>query len=224
MSIPSVSIRCADPSMSVRWPRVGALSTSFSLHGVAAAVFLMAVSAPPVRFEPARTPTPDLVVTVVESPPPAAPPPPVARTSAPPTAIASPAAPAIPARVPTRPAPTLPAAAPPSALAAPAAVSPVPKAITDTMSASVDYASVSRPAYPAAALRRSAQGEALIRVHVGADGRPGQVQLARSSGDRDLDRAAVLAVRGWRFQPARDSGAPVAAWVVVPVAFSLDAR
>ena len=59
----------------------------------------------------------------------------------------------------------------------------------------------------------------LLRVNVGADGRPGEIDFARRSGSRDLDRAAQDAVAGWRFTPAMQNGKPVAAVVEVPVEF-----
>lgn len=76
------------------------------------------------------------------------------------------------------------------------------------------------PAYPARSLRRGDSGEVLVRALVGTDGRPRQVEVARSSSHRALDRAAVRAVRSWRFEPATRQGQPVAQVVQVPVAFS----
>lgn len=75
------------------------------------------------------------------------------------------------------------------------------------------------PKYPRRALRRGESGEALLRVHVGADGVPRTIDLIRSSGSRSLDRAATDAVRRWRFSPARRGGQPVAGVVQVPIAF-----
>lgn len=58
-----------------------------------------------------------------------------------------------------------------------------------------------RRRYPPAAMRSGDQGTVLVRVEVGADGVPTSVEVAQRSGSRDLDRAAVNAVRQWRFQP-----------------------
>jgi protein TonB len=224
MSVPILSPLATPRTLPVRWPRVGALTTSFSLHGVAAAVVLLAVSAPRVELEPRPALPPLLAVSIVE-PPPADPP--QAPTLAPPPAASAPppAATAPRAARPQRIAPTMPAA-PPSrpALTAPAASRSTPQPSAAIVSAAVDYASVSRPPYPAAAALRGAEGEVLVRVLVGLDGRPARAVLARSSGDRDLDRAALAAVRGWRFRPALSDGAPVAAWVEVPVVFRLGRR
>ena len=63
----------------------------------------------------------------------------------------------------------------------------------------------------------------LLRVLVGADGqRANRWTIAASSGFERLDRAAQDAVRRWRFVPARRGNDAVAAYVNVPIAFSLD--
>lgn len=46
-----------------------------------------------------------------------------------------------------------------------------------------------------------------------------RVEVARKSGSRLLDRAAVDAVRKWRFSPAMQDGRKIAAAVEVPVDF-----
>ena len=78
-----------------------------------------------------------------------------------------------------------------------------------------------RPAYPSAPRRLGIQGTTLLRVHVLADGKIGDVLVDRSAGHPDLDRAAAEAVRRWRFEPARRGADPVAMWVLLPVEFRL---
>ncbi len=75
------------------------------------------------------------------------------------------------------------------------------------------------PRYPAAALRRGEGGTVVLRVNVGADGRADEVAVARRSGSRELDRAAMVAVRDWRFKPATRNGREVASVVEQPVEF-----
>jgi len=60
-----------------------------------------------------------------------------------------------------------------------------------------------------------------VQVDVGVDGVPINVTVAASSQSRDLDRAALDAVRRWRFRPAQRDGQPVAGTVVVPIEFKL---
>lgn len=78
------------------------------------------------------------------------------------------------------------------------------------------------PEYPVAAARARASGTVLVRAQVDAEGRPSDVGIARSSRSRDLDRAAVDAVRQWTFEPAIRDGRAVASAVQVPVEFTLE--
>lgn len=80
------------------------------------------------------------------------------------------------------------------------------------------------PVYPRAALRLREEGDVALRVRVGADGRPREIILRRSSGSARLDRAAQDAVERWQFIAARRAGMAVAAWVVVPITFKLENR
>lgn len=77
------------------------------------------------------------------------------------------------------------------------------------------------PAYPAAARRLGEQGRVVLRVHVSADGLPRDIETATSSGSLRLDGAARSAVERWRFVPARQGEQAVAAWVLVPLTFTL---
>ncbi|MEZ0469974.1 energy transducer TonB [Luteimonas salinilitoris] len=76
------------------------------------------------------------------------------------------------------------------------------------------------PRYPSAALRRGDSGEVVLQVRVGADGSTQDVEVVRGSNSRALDRAAVAAVRRWRFQPALRDGQPVPGMVQVPIVFN----
>ena len=63
----------------------------------------------------------------------------------------------------------------------------------------------------------------MLRVLVGADGRPLQVAINESSGFSRLDRAAQEVVsQQWRFVPAKRSGEPIEGWVIVPITFKLE--
>ena len=77
------------------------------------------------------------------------------------------------------------------------------------------------PHYPSRAMRRRESGMVRVQVDVGVDGVPINVTVAASSQSRDLDRAALDAVRRWRFRPAQRDGQPVAGTVVVPIEFKL---
>lgn len=77
------------------------------------------------------------------------------------------------------------------------------------------------PAYPMVARRMGWQGRVVLNVEVLESGLPGQVKLHQSSGRDVLDNAAMQAVRGWRFVPARQNGQAVAKSFLVPIPFIL---
>ncbi|MBO9715503.1 MAG: energy transducer TonB [Pseudoxanthomonas sp.] len=88
--------------------------------------------------------------------------------------------------------------------------------------AQLRYAVAPPPAYPRDAMRAGVEGTVLLRVLVDVDGRPLQVIVDRSSGNRSLDREAARQVQQrWRFEPAVRDGQPVQAWGLVPIGFSL---
>jgi protein TonB len=87
----------------------------------------------------------------------------------------------------------------------------------------LEYADAPPPAYPRDALRDGVQGVVLLQVLVDVDGRPLQVDVQRSSGDRRLDVAARRQVlQHWRFRAAMKDGRAVQAIGLVPIAFNLD--
>jgi protein TonB len=108
--------------------------------------------------------------------------------------------------------------APPAPVAAPPPPAPVRVVAAHE---GANYLKNPRPAYPEIALRRSWEGEVLLRVQVTPEGRPAQIAIAKSSGRDVLDEAAVEAVRGWSFMPARLGSQAIAGWVNVPIDFHL---
>ena len=79
-----------------------------------------------------------------------------------------------------------------------------------------------QPEYPAQAFRAHEEGTVVVRVDVEARGTPTNADVARRSGSRELDRAAIDAVRKWQFKPALKDGKAIASTVEVPVEFKLD--
>ena len=78
-----------------------------------------------------------------------------------------------------------------------------------------------KPRYPESARRAGLQGVTTLRVRVLENGRVGDVLVEQSAGFRDLDTAAVDAVKKWLFEPARRGKDPVSVWVLLPVKFEL---
>lgn len=84
-----------------------------------------------------------------------------------------------------------------------------------------DYLRNPPPVYPEASREKREQGTVLVRVLVSPRGTPQAVALDRSSGFGSLDRAALEAVRRWRFRAATSGGVPVASYAIVPIVFRL---
>ena len=194
------------------------------------------------QYAPARTAlinVAPLMVSLITSPAPKPDallpkPPPVKRVTpqprvAPPVMAAAPDAsstvrvppspPAPPAPVESDPAPV----APPFPSAAPvAAEKPAPAAPLTPPNFNAHYLNNPAPPYPTLARRQRQQGKVTLRVFVNNTGGADQVQIRTGSGYDLLDQAALDAVRRWRFVPARQGDQPVAAWVLVPITFSLE--
>lgn len=77
------------------------------------------------------------------------------------------------------------------------------------------------PDYPWSARRRGVEGRVVLRLEVGADGRPTGVELVHGSGHDVLDQAAIATVWHWRLRPAMAGDVAVAGRVVVPIVFKL---
>lgn len=169
---------------------------------------------PPVKIEQVKTepkPPPKPAARPVPKPP-------VAKTPVPTSAPAAQGAPNPPSVAPETSAPVAaPPSAPPPAAPAPE-IAAGPPVITEPRFREPPV----KPAYPPRAAALDQQGEALVRVLVTPEGEQEEVQLWRSSGFDLLDRAALAAVRRWRFEPYRRDGIARPAWVQVPVRFALN--
>ena len=81
--------------------------------------------------------------------------------------------------------------------------------------------SAPKPDYPSAARAANIEGTALVSLVIDTDGSVAEAHLAGSSGNSQLDQAAVHAVYQWSFAPAKQNGTPVQARATVPVTFRL---
>jgi protein TonB len=223
-SAPRVS-SYASSQRRMRWPLVVTLALAHAL-----VVVLIALDAP--ALQTLRRPEP-IAVTILRElprPPPETLPKPLPVKRIAPLPVVEPppvVAPDLP-RVVEVPTITLPpdppkvvAPAPVVAPAAPVAAAPPGDALVAPRFDAA-YLDNPAPAYPTMSRRQHEEGRVMLRVRVGADGRAESVEIAASSGFDRLDRAAQDAVRRWRFVPARRGPDAVAAFVNVPIAFSLD--
>jgi protein TonB len=190
----------------------------------------------PVTIEPAPTLTVKLEVeppAIIEAPAPPPPPKIQPPASAPKSRVAAPPVPHVPA--PTliaveraNPAPTNVAPPAPETPPAPVAVARAPALVAAPRGESVEpphfdvaYLNNPRPAYPPIARKLGIEGVVLLRVDVSAKGTPEKIVIAQTSGASLLDEAAMKAVQGWTFVPARRGDAPIAHPVEVPIRFQL---
>ncbi|MEW6416046.1 MAG: energy transducer TonB [Pseudomonadota bacterium] len=210
----------------------GVLAAVLLAHAAVLGLMLTQARAP----QPAPQPAPLFVRLIEPAVPPQATP--VAPLPSPPT----PPRPAPP----RQPAPALTATPPllqPSALVAPAPRPPEPAAESPRADAApspapapveaprpaplvqprfnADYLDNPEPPYPAISRRMGEEGEVRLRVLVDPGGNAQRVEIERSSGYPRLDQAALDTVKRWRFVPARQGDQPVAAWVIVPIQFTL---
>lgn len=78
-----------------------------------------------------------------------------------------------------------------------------------------------QPAYPLRARQRGVEGYVTLAVLVGEDGSVRDVQVLQADPPGTFDDAAIEAVRGWTFEPARYQGAPVAVRAQQTLRFTL---
>lgn len=83
------------------------------------------------------------------------------------------------------------------------------------------YREFPKPLYPESARQEGKEGRVLLRVLVDREGKSKSVEISGSSGSETLDRAAVEAIRLWRFSPAHYGDKPVESWVRIPIDFRL---
>ena len=89
----------------------------------------------------------------------------------------------------------------------------------------LEYVDTPPPQYPRIAESNGWEGLVLLRVRVGTDGYPIDVEIERSSGRAMLDQAARRTVLAqWRFRPAIRDGVAVEAIGRVPISFALHQR
>ena len=85
-----------------------------------------------------------------------------------------------------------------------------------------DYLNNPKPPYPALSKRLGEEGTVRLNILVNPDGSVARLELTKSSGHPRLDSSAMATVQSsWKFEPARLGGRPVAAWVTVPIQFTL---
>ena len=99
---------------------------------------------------------------------------------------------------------------------------PMPPPPPPTPPRPADYLNNPKPTYPALSKRLGEQGIVRLNILVNPDGSVARLEIAKSSGYPRLDEVAMKTVQSsWKFEPARQAGKPVSAWVIVPIEFTL---
>ncbi|RSZ55814.1 energy transducer TonB [Massilia atriviolacea] len=116
----------------------------------------------------------------------------------------------------------------------PAAIQPSGPAVTDTPPAVprpaaekrtavlADASACVKPDYPARAARDGATGTVNLALLVGVDGKVSDARVDKSSGSRDLDKAALAALSLCKFKPATVGGVAEPAWAQIAYVWTLD--
>jgi periplasmic protein TonB len=83
------------------------------------------------------------------------------------------------------------------------------------------YAGVLQPPYPAPELRLSREGDVVLRIRIGIDGRVAQVERVSATSDAFYEAARKQALGKWRFKPATRGGVPQESWKTMKLHFQL---
>ncbi len=79
-----------------------------------------------------------------------------------------------------------------------------------------------RAEYPKASLMNEEQGTVSMSFLVAADGSVKDSKLDKTSGFKNLDKAAMKAISACKFKPGTKDGAPAETWTKVDYAWKLD--
>ena len=78
------------------------------------------------------------------------------------------------------------------------------------------------PEYPARAARNNESGTVTLALLIGTDGRVANARVQKSSGSRDLDKAALNALSMCQFKPGMNNGVPEAGWGQIAYVWKLE--
>ncbi|GAB3447932.1 hypothetical protein GCM10027320_41700 [Massilia solisilvae] len=76
--------------------------------------------------------------------------------------------------------------------------------------------------YPKASLMNEEQGTTSMSFLVNADGSVADSKLEKSSGFKNLDKAAIKGISACKFKPGTKDGAPAQTWTKIDYAWKLD--
>jgi TonB family protein len=97
-----------------------------------------------------------------------------------------------------------------------------PKFAREEQPGQITFELCGKPEYPKSSLRNEEQGTVTLRFTIAPTGRLLKQELARSSGFRDLDRAAQNALSQCHFRPTSIKGQPVQSSLDIQYVWTLD--
>jgi len=90
------------------------------------------------------------------------------------------------------------------------------------VAAVIDAVNCAKPTYPAGALRNGDEGTVTLAFLIGKDGHVASAKVERTSGHRDLDRAALQGLSMCAFKPGTVDGVAQESWARMQYAWRLD--
>ena len=93
---------------------------------------------------------------------------------------------------------------------------------TVRVAAVADFNTCAKPEWPKASLRNEETGTVTLSFLIGTDGRVADSKVVKSSGFRDLDRAALTGIGKCRFKPGMVDGKPEQAWMQMQYVWTLE--
>jgi protein TonB len=106
----------------------------------------------------------------------------------------------------------------PQAPAAPATAAKGPS----RTAAVADFNTCAKPEWPKASLRNEETGTVTLSFLIAEDGRVADSKIVKSSGFRDLDKAAQVGISKCRFKPGTVEGKPEQAWMQMQYVWTLE--
>lgn len=222
---PATAAGTAEPAVSGRYgdrrgPNLKCIAAVLAAH---AALLVVLVQADVI---PLREKTPPPLVVDLIAQPPAPPPPPAApqpevRQVQPVQPVVVSPPPIVATPTPPPPVAVVAEAPPPQAVV----VAPAPRVAAASAPVAVDLSSRmvagDPPKYPTESRRRREQGTVVLRLTLAIDGSVADIAVAEGSGFERLDKAALAAVRRWRWSPTMVAGVAMQVRGLVRIPFEL---
>jgi protein TonB len=99
---------------------------------------------------------------------------------------------------------------------------PSPAKVPSRTNAVVDFSTCAKPEYPRNSQRNEEQGTVTLQFLIGVDGGVKDAKIEKSSGFRELDKAALRGLSQCKFKPALVEGRPTETWSNVQYVWKLE--